>query len=189
MKKVLITIGCIALVACSKNTNDNQQSANTVVWAETEESYLPMVQDSMWSKEEWDKAYKVDKEKIFKSVVGAVLKGKLKAYGWYPEKEMSVESFQNVLVHWDSTHQVEDANNPGVMITAPIKVTVTHDDISEIRMDERMEFDTLTNTLIKKVNVLQFIGFKYDQNGRILGKKKFFDVKLGNDAANEAKKQ
>jgi Cu/Ag efflux protein CusF len=189
MKKVFLIISCAAIAGCSKPNSDKQQdSGNTVLWAETSESYLPMIQDSMWSKLEWDKVYKVDKEKIFKTVVSAVLNGKLKAYGWYPEKEMTVETFKKLLDHWDSTHVVDDINNPGTMILAPIKVTITHDDIAEIRMDEKMEFDTVSNTLIKKVNVLQFIGFHYDaQTGNINGKKKLFDVKLGNDADNKPK--
>ena len=191
MKKLFILMSCTVFFACNKNGKEmqNQTSGNSIVWAETSESNLPMVQDSAWSKEEWDKAYKLDKDKIFNSITRAVLSGKLKAYSWYPENEVTIPEFKAILVSWASTHQVEDINHPGTFQAAAISTTLTGDDIAQLRFDEKIEYDTITSTVSKKVSVIQFIGVKKNpQTGEVMGLKKLFDVKLPEGTTAEAKK-
>ena len=191
MKKILIIGVCVALFACNKNGKDGQNQTNgtTILWAETAESNLPMVQDTMWSKEQWDKAYKMDKPAIFHSIKNAVISGKLKAYTWYPDGAMTPKEFEAILSSWDSTATVEDANNPGTIITAPVKTDVTPEDMIEMRFDEKIEFDTVSFSVNKKVSVIQFIGYKiHPVTHEVMGKKKLFDVKLPDGTNAEAKK-
>src|ERR1035437_7862521 len=114
MKKTAILLLFTSIVACNKNTNQETKKSK-VLWAETVQSSVPLVRDTLWNEADWKAAYKYDKEKIFSSTTHAVLAGKLKAYSDYPGKELTLKEFNNILVSWDSTHLTEDANNPGVM--------------------------------------------------------------------------
>lgn len=179
MKKTTILFVLAALVAC--NQNPNQETKNTkVLWAENAKSILPMEADTSWSIEVWI-ADSIQKEKIFSSITHAVLSGKLKAYADYPNKEFTVQEFKNTLVKWDSSVVVEDPNNSGVMINAPLLIEVTPDNIVQINFNEKIEFDTLSYTINKKVSIVSFFSYKYNANWELCkDNKKVFDVKLNN---------
>ncbi|MEI6489881.1 MAG: hypothetical protein WCP52_13010 [Bacteroidota bacterium] len=185
MRKTIILLACTAFVACNKNGKE-EQKANAVVWAETAETTMPMTKDSLWSQEDWDKTYKLDKPQIFNSITKAVRSGKLKACSFLNlDIDYTIPEFDAILSHWDSTHQVDDVNNPGTMISAPLKYDTNPDDISQIRFQEKIVFDTLTNTLTKKVTSALFLQYAKSQSGEILGMKPLFRVKFpdGNSAA------
>ena len=190
MKISIILFACIAFIACNQKGKDeqNQAKTNTIVWAETAESNLPIARDTMWSKDEWDKAYKMDKGAIFNSVKKAVLAGKLKAYSFLRDEPLTIAEFNSLIVRWDSTHTMEDANHPGTIVSAPIKYEVTPDDVAELRFDEKIEYDTVSNSVSKKVSAIHFVGFKINEMGEILGKKPLFDVKFPDGDYKEAKK-
>lgn len=177
MKKTAILLLFTALVACNKNTNQETKN-NKVLWAETVQSSVPLVKDSAWNKTDWNAVYKYDKEKIYTSITHGVLSGKLKAYDNYPGKELTLKEFNNILVKWDSTNQVEDPNNPGKIITAPIKFEITSEDIIQLIFNEKIELDTVSYSLNKKVSSVTFITNKYTETGEIIGKRKIFEVKL-----------
>ncbi|MGZ6519889.1 MAG: hypothetical protein ACXVED_20065, partial [Bacteroidia bacterium] len=90
----------------------------------------------------------------------------------------SAKEFENLMVSWDSTAQVEDPNNPGVFISAPTKNEITAESISQLKFDEKIELDTVSYTLIKKVLGITFFTYKRDFDGNILGYKKLFDVRF-----------
>ncbi len=188
MKKTIIILACFAFVACNKNEKVDQKS-NAVVWAETAETTLPMTQDSLWTKEEWDKIFKLDKAQIFNSITKAVRSGKLKACTYLnPNNDLTLPEFEAILTRWDSTHAVEDVNKPGTMIYAPVKSEIKPEDISQLRFEEKIVFDTLTNTLSKKVTTIHFIKYKLTESGEVMGQMPVFSVKFPDANAAEEKK-
>src|ERR1035437_5526791 len=128
MKKTAILFVLTAIIACNKNNNQETKN-NKILWAENVQSIVPLVKDSSWNEADWNAIYKYDKEKIFSSITHAVLSGKLKAYADYPNKEITVTGFNNILVKWDSTNVVADPKHPGYMISAPIKKELKSGDI------------------------------------------------------------
>ena len=177
MKKIAILFILTAIIACNKSTNQ-ETTNNKVLWAENVQSIVPLVRDTTWNEVDWDAAYKYDKEKIFSSITHAILSGKLKAYTDYPNSALTVKEFNNILVQWDSTFVVEDPNNPGTMISAPVKFEVKSEDITQLKFNEKVELDTVSYSLSKKVSYITFFANKYNEVGDILGVKKIFDVKL-----------
>ena len=55
--------------------------------------------------------------------------------------EMTIAEVNQVLVSWDSTNQVEDPNDPGVLIDAPIKMETTSDLVWKYWVKEDWFFD------------------------------------------------
>ena len=65
------------------------------------------------------------------------------------------------------------------MIFAPMKRELTADDIVQLKINEKIELDTVSYILNKKVYSISFFTYKYDETGEvILGFKKIFDVKF-----------
>jgi len=179
MKKLTFIVLCATIIACNKSTTTNSDAtSNGVLWASNVETLLPMVQDTLWSKENWDEVYKYNKKTIFESMTKAVLAGKLKAFTAYPAGELSINDFKNRIEKWDSTHMAEDPNNPGTMLSAPLLMKVIADDIVQMRFNESMELDTVNYTLNKKVSFVTFNTYKLTEDGQIMGMYKLFDVKL-----------
>ena len=54
---------------------------------------------------------------------------------------MTIAEVNQVLVSWDSTNQVEDPNDPGVLIDAPIKMETTSDLVWKYWVKEDWFFD------------------------------------------------
>lgn len=172
--KIVILLLFTAIVACNKNTNQETKN-NEVLWAENVQTILPMEPDTTdpyWS----------EKEKIFSSIVPAVLSGKLKAYANYPSPPLTLKEFNNILVKWDTT-QVENPANPGVFFTVPVKIELTSDRITGIKFNEKIELDTISFSISQKVSYITFLTYKENETGEIMGNKKLFDVKL-NDLPN-----
>ncbi len=188
MKKLVFLLFITTIIACNKNENKEEQKNNTVLWGENILSKSILDRDTMaWDEKEWNDTYKYDKEKIFSSVVNAVRTGKLKAYNSANE-EMSIENFNSCISIWDSTYQVEDPKNPGTMISSPLHRIVTGQDLVEMRMNEKMEFDTISCTLNKKVSFIRFLEYKYSvDGGENLGLRFLFDVKLNDNSPIEKK--
>ena len=183
MKKLIIPFVCFALFACNKPDEKNSSNANryTVLWAETAQTTLPLERDTVWDKADWEKTYQTKPDVIFNSIVNAVKSQKLQAYSMYPDGPLSVKEFNSLLVSWDSTHTVEDPNNKGTIIFAPLQTSTRPEDIIQLRFDEKMEFDTVSCMLHKKVSVVHFLKYKFTETGERMermGLMHFFDVKL-----------
>ena len=182
MKKTALLFILTGIIACTNTTTKTPETnSNNILWAETVKTILPMERDSAWNEADWKAAYKYDKEKMFRSITRGILAGKIKAYRNYPDFQFTPKDFQNFLVQWDSTATVEDPNNPGVFIAAPIKTEITPESVMQLKFDEKIELDTMNYTLAKKVSMVTFFGYKYNELGDILGIKKLFDVKLNDD--------
>jgi gliding motility associated protien GldN len=61
--------------------------------------------------------------------------------------EMTKSEVEALLVQWDSTNEVEDPNNPGVMIKAPIKNETTTDKVWKYWIKEDWFFDRQRSVL------------------------------------------
>ncbi len=177
MKKTAILVMFTALIACNKNSNPEAKNTK-VLWAENVQSTVPLIWDTLWDQAEWNNIYKYDKGKIFTTIRDAVYSGKLKAYFGYPDGELTIKEFYNILVQLDSTNVMEDIKNPDTMKVVIIKKEITPEDIVQIKFNEKIELDTASYILIKKVSFVTFLTNKYDGNGDLLGLKYLFDVKL-----------
>lgn len=178
MKKTILLL-FTALFACKQYTNAQVTKNNKVLWAAKAQSTLPLVRDTLWNAADWNATYKYDKARIFTSVTRAVTSGKLKAFYDYPDGELTLKEFNNILVQWDSTNQIEDPKNPGSMITSALKKELKSDDIVQLKFNEKIELDTVSYVLNKKVSTVAFFTYKYDETGeKVLGLKKIFDVKF-----------
>ena len=156
MKKAAIIIILTIIIACNEKSSVNSTAKdNSVLWASNVETLLPMVQDTLWSKENWDEVYKYDKKAIFETMKNAVLSGKLKSFTMYPNGELTPDDFKNRIT------------------------TISADDIVQMRFDEKMELDTVNLILNKKVSFVSFNIYMRDPDSQeIIGLKKLFDVKL-----------
>ncbi len=61
--------------------------------------------------------------------------------------EMTKSEVEALLIQWDSTNEVEDPNNPGVMIKAPIKTETTTDKVWKYWIKEDWFFDRQRSVL------------------------------------------
>ena len=188
MKKATLIILCATMIACNKNNSTStENNGHSVVWAEKVKTVLPLEKDSLTNIPylvEWNQ---YDKKTIFESLTNAVLKGKLKAYCNYPDCPLTIEQFKNTLESWDSTHVVQDINNPGTSTYTPTLKKITANDIVQVRFDEHIEFDTTNYTFNNKISVVEFLINKKDmETGEVLGLKYLFGVKL-DDASMEKK--
>jgi hypothetical protein len=179
MKKITCIIVLLAFIlACNKN-KDTATKSNESLWAENVVTILPFETDTVWDKSDLTNASnKFDREKIISSIRNAVLSGKLKAYSNYPNEELTVKQVQNIFVKWDSTVTAEDPNNPGSFIPAPVKMEITADEIPYIEFNEKIQLDTITYSISKKVSYITLYSYKFTESGYVIGVRKLFDVKL-----------
>jgi len=83
-----------------------------------------------------------------------------------------------ILVSWDSTNQTEDPNNPGTMMTSPVKNEITSEDITKYRIKEDWFFDKQRSVLdVRIIGLLIIIAKKAEGGGgESLGDKPLFWV-------------
>ena len=124
--------------------------------------------DVMWSKRVWrviDLREKInhplyypvapilDRKSLFDVIKDAILvDGSLIAFNNPAmddefKLEMTRSEVEALLVQWDSTNEVEDPNNPGVMVNAPIKNETTTDKVWKYWMKEDWFFDRQRSVL------------------------------------------
>lgn len=188
MKKLLPLFIVTALISCNNKEIEEQKSTttkdvidNNVLWAETAQSVLPLEKNSLWTEEEWKEEYKYDKELIFSSITKGVLSGKLKAYSMYPDYELSIKEFQDIIGSYSTEIvEVEDPEQPGSYKTIEMKQELQHQDLSEIKFVEKIKLDTSSYSLTRDVSSIQFYGNKYNSDGEKIGLKRLFDVAITN---------
>lgn len=61
--------------------------------------------------------------------------------------DMTKSEILNLLVSWDSTNQIEDVNNPGMMLVAPLKKDISTDKIWKYWVKEDWFFDKQRSVL------------------------------------------
>lgn len=83
--------------------------------------------------------------------------------------DMTKSEIEKALVRWDSTHQAEDPNNPGTMISAPIKEETTSDKIWKYWVKEDWFFDRQRSVLdVRIIGICPLIE-KISETGEHLG--------------------
>lgn len=178
MKKTALLIIISSLVACNNKTSEDPKS-NNLLLAENVWSTLPLETETVWEKSDLtNAANKFDREKLIGSITGALLTGKLKAYTNYPNQELSLKEIENILVSWDSTNVTEDPLKPGTMTISPIKYELSAMSFPYLKFNEKIELDTLTYSISKKVSYATLYIYKSTETGETVGIKKLFDVKF-----------
>lgn len=178
MKNFLFFFSIFALIACNQKPTEEVKNMK-LVWAQNATSVFPLEMDTTWDGTNLlNAANKFDREQLFLSIKKGILEGKLKAYKNFPYNELSAYQIQTTFVEWDSTAQVEDPNNPGTFISAPIKDELTFTEIPHIHFNETIELDTIAYTLSRKTSYITLYKYKRTEKGEIAGIIKLCDVKL-----------
>jgi hypothetical protein len=154
------------LSSCNKSRNNG--SENNLVWAELVESKTVLIKPEGWDDEYWNSVNKnVDRQKIFETIVDAVLSGKQKAYNIITDEVLTVEQAKEML---DNIQ----LDNMGEMTSQKI----TPQDLSTIRMREKWTFDEREFKMYKVVTRIDLLLKKLDQTGVHIGDKALFYVNL-----------
>lgn len=150
--------------------------------------------DVMWSKRTWrviDMREKINLpiyyptepttalRSLFDVIRCAVLQDSLTAFANPAfddefKNPMTKVEVNNLLVHWDSTHQVEDINNPGVMITVPIKTEITAANVRQYWIKEDWFFDKQRSVMECRIVGICPLVDKISESGEIVGAKPLF---------------
>jgi hypothetical protein len=164
-----IVIGVLTIIVFSSCNKTNKKGLiNESVWAELVESKTLLIKPEGWDDEYWNSVNKnVDREKIFKTIVEAVLSGKQKAYNIITDQVLTVEQVQDLL------NNIQ-LNNMGEMTSQKI----TPEDLSTIRMREKWTFDENAFKIHKEVTRIDLLLKKLDQTGGHIGDKALFYVNL-----------
>jgi gliding motility associated protien GldN len=83
--------------------------------------------------------------------------------------EMTKSEVEALLVQWDSTNQVEDPNNPGVLMDAPIKEETSSDQVWKYWIKEDWFFDRQRSVLDVRILGLCPLIEKKTENGESTG--------------------
>ncbi len=175
MKNVFFCTICISLLAlissCSQGndkTENTQGTANNVVWAELVESKTVLLKPEGWDEEYWNSVNKnVDHQKIFNTIVDAVLSGKQKAFNILTDQVLTIDEVKEVL---NNVQLVESGKAASKKINA--------DDLSMIRMREKWSFNEKEFRLDKHVTRIDLLLKKLDETGVYIGDKALFYVNL-----------
>ena len=152
--------------------------------------------DAMWSKRIWryiDLKQKInfplyypttsiaDRKSLFDVLKdGAIKDGSIFCFDPGDDEfriQFTKSEIEALLVQWDSTHQTEDANNPGQMITAPMKNEITSENITKYELKEDWFFDKQRSVLDVRIIGLQvLIAKKQEGSGEVVGDKGLFWV-------------
>jgi gliding motility associated protien GldN len=118
-------------------------------------------------------------QSLFDVLKTAILKDELKAYAnpVFDDEfthEMTKEEVSKLLVSWDSTHQVEDVNNPGVYITEPLKSEIKAGSICQYWIKEDWFFDRERSVMEARIIGICPLVQKLSEDGEVIGVKPLF---------------
>jgi len=131
-------------------------------WAELVESKTVMIKPESWEDDYWNSVNKnMDKNKLFNTIVDAVLSGKKQAYDLFTDSLLTIDQVKEKLI---------DNSNAGKKIDA--------EDLSMIRMREKWVFDNAKFKLEKEVTRIDLLLKKLDETGQYIGDKPLFYVNL-----------
>ncbi len=164
-----LTITLVGLFPSCKQENSTienktvvSQDSTKVVWAELVESKTILIKPESWEDDYWNSVNKnMDKNKLFNTMVDAVLSGKKQAYDLFTDSLLTIEQVKEKLAN---------NGNAGKKINA--------EDLSMIRMREKWFFDDAKFKLEKQVTRIDLLLKKLDETGEYVGDKALFYVNL-----------
>ena len=183
MKKIIFLLAISSIAACTSKTEvKEEKSNNSLLWSESIQTVMPIEKDTAWENTNFTNIdAKFDSHVIFSSLTAAVTSGKLKAYRNYPNEQLSIAEVNHLLVSWDSTATAEDPNHPGTMVSAPMRFELNELSVPQLNFHEKIELDTVSYTLRKKVSYVSIYIYKITETGVTVGIKKLMDVKLNDE--------
>jgi gliding motility associated protien GldN len=116
-----------------------------------------------------------DRRSLFDVIKDALLAGEITAFDnpVFDDEfkvKMSKAAIEATFVQWDSTAQTEDPNNPGVMISAPVKTDLNSNNVKAYWMKEDWFFDKQRSVMDVRILGLCPMREKADPaTGEILG--------------------
>jgi gliding motility associated protien GldN len=87
---------------------------------------------------------------------------------------MTKAEVSKVLVSWDSTNMIEDVNNPGTMINAPLKTEITAKSIRQYWIKEDWFFDKERSVMECRIVGICPLAEKTAENGDVVGVRPLF---------------
>ncbi len=137
------------------------------IWAEQIQSSSSLIKPEDYDDAYWKSLNKnVDQEKIFNTIVDAVLSGKIQAYDLITDSPLTIAQVQKFL-------------NKKAGAKTKSSQKVTNKDISRVRMSEKWIFDKKKFTLVKMVTRVDLLTKKVDESGQYTGDDRpLFYVKL-----------
>ena len=178
MKKITFSFFAISLVCLfTRCTQESKTVENNVtestdstkdVWAELVESKTILIKPESWEEDYWNSVNKnMDKDKMFNTLVDAVLSGKKQAYNLFTDSVFTI----------DEVKAMVDKNNIVTTENEEIK-KINSNDLSMIRMREKWMFDKEKFKLEKQVTRIDLLFKKLDETGQYIGDKPLFYVNL-----------
>lgn len=157
----------LSVTSCSDDTSGND---NGVAWAGLVESKTILLKPEGWDDEYWESVNQnVDQEKMFNTILNAVLEERLKAYDILSDEELTVKDVIGMIAN---VQLLESGESQAQQIT--------ENDLSTIRMREEWFFDEEELKLSKKVTRLDFLLKKLNLDGEYIGDRALFYVYLNN---------
>jgi gliding motility associated protien GldN len=116
---------------------------------------------------------------LFDVLKSAILKGDLKAFAnpIFDDEfisELTKEEVSKMMISWDSTHQVENVNNPGEMIREPLKKELTAGNICQYWIKEDWFFDKQRSVMEARIIGICPLVQKLSEDGDVIGVKPLF---------------
>ena len=177
MKKIFFSVLLISIVwlftSCNQENSALKDKSNLEVdlskkevWAELVESKTPMIKQDGFDDEYWATvSKKVDKQKIFNTIVDAVLSGKKQAYDILTDSVLKIDEVVAILSQSKNTN--------------PEAKKISAENLSMIRIREKWFFDTEKFKLEKQVTRIDLLLKNVSQEtGEYIGDKPLFYVNL-----------
>jgi gliding motility associated protien GldN len=150
--------------------------------------------DVMWSKRTWrvidlkeklnmpmyyPTQPKVCLMSLFDVLKCAILEGDLQAFAnpVFDDEfttPLTKQEVSNMLVMWDSAHLSEDINNPGSMISNPLKTEITSEEITQYWIKEDWFFDKQRSVMEVRIIGICPLTVKKTETGEVVGSKPLF---------------
>ncbi|MCK6649005.1 MAG: gliding motility protein GldN [Bacteroidia bacterium] len=87
---------------------------------------------------------------------------------------MTKAEIRSVLIHWDSTHQTENVENPGEMIVSPMKTEITAGDVRQYWIKEDWFFDRQRSVMECRIIGICPLVEKKSESGEVVGLRPLF---------------